>query len=352
MILRTARAAALWGITVLVAVSTLVAFGESYRALYLWARRHGLAGAWAYAWPLQVDTFLAVGELALVVALADKWPPRSRAAAWAVTGIGLAVSVAGNVGHVAGHSATSRATAAIPPLAAAAALAVGLGVLKRAAGATAGDSGATLAVPVRDSEVDRMIACHASGMAVVYRFFDAGGKLLYIGMTCHPLGRFDLHSRNKAWWPEVRNVTLEWHDSLDSAADAERVAIGREWPRYNHHFNDHISPDPAGAADLILGDSHAESEIEPERGLEIEPRPRQGGAKAKSGRARAMDALTRDPTLSSQEVAQKTRVSLRTAQRAKEELERVTATAPGTAKDDVPAMTVERVRRELNGAAK
>lgn len=156
VILRTARAAALWGITALTAASTLVAFGESYRALYLWARRHDLAGLWAYFWPLQVDTFLAVGELALVVAMTDRWAPRSRAAAWAVTGIGLAVSVAGNVGHVAGHSATSRATAAIPPLAAAAALAVGLGVLKRVTAAAARDShggrSATLTAPPTGSD--------------------------------------------------------------------------------------------------------------------------------------------------------------------------------------------------------
>ena len=54
-----------------------------------------------------------------------------RTAAWSVTLTGLAVSVAGNVGHVTGHSLAVRATAAVPPLAAAAALAVGLGVLKR-----------------------------------------------------------------------------------------------------------------------------------------------------------------------------------------------------------------------------
>ncbi len=30
---------------------------------------------------------------------------------------GLAVSVAGNVGHIVGHSLTSRGTAAVPPLA-------------------------------------------------------------------------------------------------------------------------------------------------------------------------------------------------------------------------------------------
>jgi hypothetical protein len=130
-ILRVPRRAALAAIAAIIAAASLTSFAESYRGLYDWAREHGLSGLWAAAWPLQLDTFIAVGELALFIALADRWPPRSRAGAWLVTGIGLAVSVAGNIGHVAGHSLTSRGTAAIPPLAAAAALAVGLGVLKR-----------------------------------------------------------------------------------------------------------------------------------------------------------------------------------------------------------------------------
>jgi hypothetical protein len=130
-ILRVPRRAALTAISFLVAAASLVSFAESYRGLFLWAAGHGLRGSWAVAWPLQVDVFIAVGELALFVALADRWPPRSRVAAWTVTVLGLAVSVAGNVGHVSGHSLTVRATAAVPPLAAAAALAVGLGVLKR-----------------------------------------------------------------------------------------------------------------------------------------------------------------------------------------------------------------------------
>jgi hypothetical protein len=99
-------------------------------------------------WPLQVDVFIAVGELALFVALADRWRVRSRTAAWAVTLAGLAVSVAGNVGHVAGHSLASRATAADPPLAAASARAVGLGVLKGVvARQSAAPSAAASAVP-------------------------------------------------------------------------------------------------------------------------------------------------------------------------------------------------------------
>ena len=130
-VLRVPRMAALVAISVLVAGASLVSFAESYRGLYLWAHEHGLHGVWAAAWPLQVDIFIAVGELALFVALADGWSKRSRIGAWLVTLGGLAVSVAGNVGHVATHTLAVRATAAVPPLAAASALAVGLGVLKR-----------------------------------------------------------------------------------------------------------------------------------------------------------------------------------------------------------------------------
>jgi hypothetical protein len=125
------RHTALAAIALLVAMSAAASFSESYRGLLTWAGNHGLHGFWAGAFPLQVDVFIAVGELALFVALADRWPLRSRTGAWAVTLLGMAVSVAGNVGHVIGDDVASHLTAAVPPLAAAAALAVGLGVLKR-----------------------------------------------------------------------------------------------------------------------------------------------------------------------------------------------------------------------------
>lgn len=130
-ILRGPRQVALLAIALLVAAASLTSFAESYRGLFDWAREHGLPGFWSAVWPLQVDVFIAIGELTLFVALVDAWRTRHRAAAWTVTLIGLGVSVAGNVGHVHSAHAASRVTAAVPPLAAAAALAVGLGVLKR-----------------------------------------------------------------------------------------------------------------------------------------------------------------------------------------------------------------------------
>lgn len=48
-----------------------------------------------------------------------------------MTLLGLAASVAGNIGHVAAHDLQSRGTAAVPPVAAFAAMWVGLSVLKR-----------------------------------------------------------------------------------------------------------------------------------------------------------------------------------------------------------------------------
>jgi predicted acetyltransferase len=168
-VLRGSRSLALAAIAVLVGAASVASFAESYRALYDWAAGHLLSGVWAAVWPLQVDVFIAVGELALFVGLADGWQRRSRVGAWLVTLGGLTVSVAGNVGHVASHALADRATAAVPPLAAAAALAVGLGVLKRVVaahrrvyGSTSVQPGVPASAPV-PAAVPALIPAAANG---------------------------------------------------------------------------------------------------------------------------------------------------------------------------------------------
>lgn len=117
-VLRGLRCAALTAISLIITGADSAAFAESYRGLWVWARHHGLVGFWAAAFPLQVDTFIIVGELALFIAMVDGWERRHKAGAWAVTLIGLAASVGGNIGHVAADDLQSRATAAVPPVAA------------------------------------------------------------------------------------------------------------------------------------------------------------------------------------------------------------------------------------------
>jgi uncharacterized protein DUF2637 len=132
-VLRVPRMIALLAIAVLTSLATAVSLAESYRGLYSWALAHGLPVLWAAAWPVMIDVFLAVGELTLFVSIIDGWRGRSRFGAWAVTLTGLAASVGGNVGHITTTDLNSRGTAAVPPIAAAAAIGLGLGVLKRIA---------------------------------------------------------------------------------------------------------------------------------------------------------------------------------------------------------------------------
>ena len=67
---------------------------------------------------------------------------------------------------------------------------------------------------------------------VLYRFFDASGNLLYVGITCNPSGRFSDH-RTKNWWRDVANITLEHADSRNELEQLEIAAIQSENPRYN-----------------------------------------------------------------------------------------------------------------------
>jgi hypothetical protein len=129
------RRAALHAIGVIAILASVNALAHSYAGLYDWAVHHRLDGWQAMSWPAEIDVFLAVGELALYIAYFDGWPARQRMWPWATALTGLAVSVAGNIGHVQaapGHPVilADRLTAATSPLAAFAGLSVGLLVVK------------------------------------------------------------------------------------------------------------------------------------------------------------------------------------------------------------------------------
>jgi hypothetical protein len=96
-VLRGARWLALAAIAVLVAAASTASFVQSFRGLYEWAHEHGLLVHWAAAWPIQVDAFIVVGELALFVALIDGWTRRARVLPWVVTLAGLVDLDAGTV---------------------------------------------------------------------------------------------------------------------------------------------------------------------------------------------------------------------------------------------------------------
>ena len=69
---------------------------------------------------------------------------------------------------------------------------------------------------------------------VLYRFFDASGNLLYVGITCNPSGRFSDH-RTKNWWRDVANITLEHADSRKRAGTVGDCRNPIREPPLQHH---------------------------------------------------------------------------------------------------------------------
>lgn len=67
----------------------------------------------------------------------------------------------------------------------------------------------------------------------LYRFYTDDGRLLYVGITADPAQRFGKHAATKAWWPEVRGISLEWYDDREDVLAAERRAIAVEGPLWN-----------------------------------------------------------------------------------------------------------------------
>lgn len=66
----------------------------------------------------------------------------------------------------------------------------------------------------------------------LYRFFDADGRLLYVGITYRMPDRMSSHRRTKPW-DEVKSITVERYPDRASAAAAEVKAIREEKPLWN-----------------------------------------------------------------------------------------------------------------------
>jgi len=95
----------------------------------------------------------------------------------------------------------------------------------------------------------------------LYRFYDAGGRLLYVGISLSAVKRAAEHRGDKDWWPEVSRMEVKRHPTRAAALDAERAAIATEGPAYNvtHNGNNggaaaSASPaTPPPASDSLVG---------------------------------------------------------------------------------------------------
>jgi predicted GIY-YIG superfamily endonuclease len=73
-----------------------------------------------------------------------------------------------------------------------------------------------------------------SERVALYRFFDADGVLLYVGITSDIEQRWSRHANDrKSWWPHVAKKTVEWLDNRWEASQAEARAVRDEGPMHN-----------------------------------------------------------------------------------------------------------------------
>ena len=67
----------------------------------------------------------------------------------------------------------------------------------------------------------------------LYRLYDEGGDLLYVGIAGNPGRRFEQHKKDKPWWGSVASIRLEHFRKREQAASAELQSIKDENPRHN-----------------------------------------------------------------------------------------------------------------------
>jgi predicted GIY-YIG superfamily endonuclease len=71
----------------------------------------------------------------------------------------------------------------------------------------------------------------------LYRFFDADGSLLYVGITDTWYQRFHEHERKSGWFSKVASCTFESHETREKVMAAELIAIRSENPEFNQLHN-------------------------------------------------------------------------------------------------------------------
>ncbi|WP_229917024.1 helix-turn-helix domain-containing protein [Streptomyces canarius] len=78
----------------------------------------------------------------------------------------------------------------------------------------------------------------------MYRVFDTGGRLLYVGSSERPRQRWHEHRSRTVWWPLARAYSLDWFEDRAAAYTAEARAIVAEQPELNQVWRPRPVPSP------------------------------------------------------------------------------------------------------------
>lgn len=93
-------------------------------------------------------------------------------------------------------------------------------------------------------------------MRDLYRFFDAEGTLLYVGISLNAAARASQHSKGKPWWPQVVRMDVEHFGPITrrNMERAEKAVIRLERPLHNVVHNMDTRPRDGRPLDEQLAD--------------------------------------------------------------------------------------------------
>ena len=77
-----------------------------------------------------------------------------------------------------------------------------------------------------------------SNCLALYRWFNEGHELLYIGISSSIGSRVKAHSKFSNWFVESAYMTVEWAKTPEELSQKERLAIRKERPLYNISHNE------------------------------------------------------------------------------------------------------------------
>jgi predicted GIY-YIG superfamily endonuclease len=86
----------------------------------------------------------------------------------------------------------------------------------------------------------------------LYRLFDQGGELLYVGISGRWVRRLASHAARQGWWDDVASVTRQPFPSRSEALEAEATAIRQERPRYNVQGKPRPAPPPPAPGGYLM----------------------------------------------------------------------------------------------------
>lgn len=69
--------------------------------------------------------------------------------------------------------------------------------------------------------------------SIVYRFYDAKGRLLYVGLTSRGMTRWMEHADSQPWWAEVAAIRVVHFPTREDGEVEEARAIRDERPLHN-----------------------------------------------------------------------------------------------------------------------